>query len=394
MNLSRNISLVYLLSLLSRPWFWLGIWIFYYLSITNYAGIGLIETVLVLTFFLTEIPTGAVADLLGKKKTLLLAFTLQAACNFIMAFAPNLQTLMLSVLIGAIGGTFYSGTIEALTYDSLLQLKQKDRYEKVIAHMNTLNLIAPAFTSIIGGFLYVLQPSLPFIAAGLFHVIAFSVSLFLIEPEIDTEKFNLHNFISQTKKGFGQLFHAPHLKQQTLLLLSVAGIIVIAEEMLDSFLSFEFGFSEVQMGFLWSVIFLISAASSQLSPTIKSKLGLKLAFIITGIIISFTFIVSPILGLILGGTSLILRSSLSAIFTNLTSETINRHTLSKYRATTISTFNMLKNLPYVFTAFFLGSLADLYSAKLIAAVLGFTLLFLLTIQSLYAINKPAQATTD
>jgi len=67
--MKNNILIAYILAFAKNTWFWLGIWIFYYLRFTNYAGIGLIETVLTVTTTLSEIPTGAVADLLGKKKT-------------------------------------------------------------------------------------------------------------------------------------------------------------------------------------------------------------------------------------------------------------------------------------------------------------------------------------
>jgi MFS family permease len=83
----NNITIAYVLTFAKNTWFWLGIWIFYYLRFTNYAGIGLIETVLIVTTTLTEIPTGAVADLLGKKKTLVIAFLLEAVGAYMMAFA-------------------------------------------------------------------------------------------------------------------------------------------------------------------------------------------------------------------------------------------------------------------------------------------------------------------
>lgn len=44
---NRNIYLSYLLAFCKNSWFWLGIWVFYYLRFTNYAGIGLIETIMI-----------------------------------------------------------------------------------------------------------------------------------------------------------------------------------------------------------------------------------------------------------------------------------------------------------------------------------------------------------
>lgn len=70
----RNIILAYILSYLRQSCFWLGIWVYYYLRFTNYAGIGLIESIMILTMTVGEIPTGAIADLLGKKELYRLHF--------------------------------------------------------------------------------------------------------------------------------------------------------------------------------------------------------------------------------------------------------------------------------------------------------------------------------
>lgn len=82
------------------------------------------------------------------------------------------------------------------------------------------------------------------------------------------------------------------------------------------------------------------------------------------------------------GLSLIIRTSLQAMYINVSSVVVNENTESKYRATTISTLNLLNNIPYVLTAFFLGSLADHYSAVMLATFLGGFLLLLLIAQSL------------
>ena len=70
--MKRNIKLLKFILPLNQAWFWLGIWILYYLRFTNYTGIGLIEAVVITTGFIFEIPTGALADLIGKKKTIII----------------------------------------------------------------------------------------------------------------------------------------------------------------------------------------------------------------------------------------------------------------------------------------------------------------------------------
>lgn len=378
--MTRNIFLAYLLVFCKNSWFWLGIWVFYYLRFTNYAGIGLIETVLITTMTLTEIPTGAIADLFGKKKTLLLSFFLQATGALWMAMTPNFSGLAFSVFVMGVGGTLYSGTLEALVYDTLKQNERESAYDRVVSIMSSIQLIAPAICGALGGFLYVISPRLPFLANASFYIIGMIASLLLVEPIIDTVKFSWENYFNQTKQGIKQLTQTISIRNQTLLLLSIGVIGVIVDEMLYSFLGVEFGLKAESIGIVWAIIFLISAAAVQATPFIRKFLGNKKAVIITGGVIALTLIASPILGFTLGVVSILVSSTFLAILANLTSIVINKNTESKFRATTLSTFNMFKNIPYVLCAYFIGSLSDTISAKNTAFVLGFILFFFLIFQ--------------
>lgn len=381
--MNRNIKLAYLLAFAKNTWFWLGIWIFYYLSFTNYAGIGIIETVLIITITLTEIPTGAVADLFGKKKTIVLAFFLEAIGGLMMAFAPNFEVIVLSVFVMCVGGSFYSGTLEALVYDSLKEEGKTEKFDKVISNISSISLLAPAICSIIGGFIYSIDPRWPFILNALGYTFGLFAAFFLIEPHVDTIKFSFKNYLNQTRQGLKQLFKSTDIKLQTIFMLSIGFVVVISSEMVDSFLSFEFGYTDKQLGILWSVIFILSALASQFTPKINKLFGLKNSLILTGLIMVISYVVSPFVGLVIGGLSLIVRASLQGIFGNLSSIIINNNTESKDRATTLSTFNMVKNIPYVLSAYFIGSISDLFSAKTTSLYLGIVLLALIVIQTLH-----------
>jgi len=394
MSLKNNVTLAYALAFLNHSWFWLGVWVFYYLRFTTYAGIGLIETVLIVTMTLAEIPTGAVADLLGKKWSLIIAFFVQGLGNILMGVAPSFLWLMGSVFVASLGGTLYSGTIEALVYDSLLSDKDEARYDRVISNMRTLQLISPAVFGLVGGWLYSLSPGLPFVASGIAYLLACVLSFWLTEPQLDTEKFSLKVFFEQNKRGIQELTKTSGIKSQVLLLLSIATIAVIVEEMLDSFLGVEFGFSETQLAFLWSFIFIISALASQATPYFSRRFSPGVSLLLIGSLIGISLAISPWLGLAVGGFTLVVRSSLLAIFGNITSLTINTFTQSKYRATTLSTFNMLKNIPYLLAAAIIGYLSDLISARTTALVLGVLLLGLLTVRFLVKNTAEDSGVTD
>lgn len=361
---------------------------FYYLRFTNYAGIGLIETVLIITMTVMEIPTGAIADLLGKKVTLIFSYLLQAISGFIMAFAPNFVLLLLSVFVGGIGAVLYSGTMDAFVYDSLKQENKEEKFSKILGNITTFQYIMMAATGTVGGFMYLIEPRSPFFASGVFYLVGFILCFFLREPKIDTEKFSLTSFINQNKQGLKHLFGVEKIRKVTILLLIVGTVMVISDEMLNDVLAVEFGFKPNQLGIFISVVSLIAAGISQIAPKVIKYLDGVSGIVFLGILIAITYFISPWFGIFLGGASFLLRVLFQTIFNNMTSVIINKFTESKYRATTISSYNMIKNVPYVLSAFFLGSLMDAVTARVFALLLGSVMAVLLLVQ-FYRVRKLA-----
>lgn len=368
--MKRNIVIGYVISFLNNSWFWIGIWVLYYLKFTNYAGIGILESVMIVTMTFMEIPTGAVADIFGKKLTIFLAMALSGIGSLIMGFAPNFNVLVLSIVSMTIGGALYSGTMEALIYDSLKQLKKENNYSKVVKNISSLQLLAFSLSGIIGGFLYKINPGFPFILTGLAQLIGCLLAFLLKEPTVDSVKFSLKNYLRQTVMGFSQLFGRSNLRLDIFRILSIGIFIVICWEVLNDALAIGFGFSPEQLGIFAAILYLSTAVLSRLSDKFVKLFGGIKANLFIGVIIAVSLIVSPVVGIFFGGLTIFIRVIVSKIFSNITSEVINVNTKSKYRATTISTFNMLQNLPYVVMAFAIGSTIDRLSSQRFALWLG------------------------
>lgn len=363
----------------------MGIWVFYYLRFTNYAGIGIIETFLFIAATASEIPTGAIADLFGKKNTLVISFLLQTLGMSILALFPHLSWVIFGALIGGIGGSFYSGTLDALVYDSLKVTGKEKLFDKIISKITSISLISPAICGIIGGFLYVIKPNLPFFANALFYFLAIPLVLFFVEPNIKEKKtFSFQNFFQQMKYGFRELFKSSIIIEQTILLVITGSIAVICLQMLNDFLGVEFGFKPTQLAIVWAFLYVICAGVSYLTPILGKYISYKTLAISLGFIIAFSLIVSPFLGvatLILGGISIGIRAISQTIYENVSSVLVNENTQSQYRTTTLSTFNLLKNIPYMFSAYFLGTLADKISSIHVAFFLGIILLGFILLQT-------------
>ncbi len=202
----RNVRLAYILNALNFAWFWVGIWVLFYLRFTNYAGIGIIESVMIGTGIILEIPTGAIGDLLGKKKTLLISFVFGALGSFLAAMAHDFNSLLVGIIFFVVAGALESGTMEAFVYDSLKEKNLENKFDRIVANLSTMKLVAISAASIIGGMLYVVDPRFPMLACTVASIIGFFVTLFVTEPNVDTFKFSFKQFLRQNTRGLSQLF--------------------------------------------------------------------------------------------------------------------------------------------------------------------------------------------
>ncbi len=376
----RNVKLIYLLSFLFESWFWFGIWIFYYLRFTDYAGIGLAQAVMITTRTLTEIPTGALADLLGKKNIIIIAFFISTIGNGIIGFAPDFLYLVIGIIITTLSGSFYSGSHEALLYDSLYKNGKSNYFPKAITHVRSLKLIAHATAGVIGGFIYLYNPRLPFLLVSVFAFIGFVFSFLLYQPKI-VEKitFNLNNMIQQSKLGLKELFTAPVLKTYIGIYLVIGFFTVIMYEILDDSLAVAYNFKPNELAILWTVVSIIIALISQITPFFFKKFHSRRGVFIIGLTMVPLLLISPYVTFIIGGVVLTLRIICQVIYHNMKLITINKYVASKYRATAISSFVMLENIPYVFSAIFIGKLIDSLGAPHFAFYMGIVLFFFIAV---------------
>ena len=90
--------------------------------------IGLAEGIFHVVSLLGEVPSGMAADLLGRRRTLVVSGLLAAASSLTMANARHFVVICAAMGLSALSYNLMSGTREAILYDSLKQAGQEDRY--------------------------------------------------------------------------------------------------------------------------------------------------------------------------------------------------------------------------------------------------------------------------
>lgn len=111
-------------------------------------------------WFLFEVPSGAMADIVGRRNLLVLTGVIMILEMAVIAFVPlGSVTLLFSVfllnrILSGLGEAAASGADEALAYDSLASEGLEDQWPRVLEWVMRLQAIAFAIVPIIGSLVY------------------------------------------------------------------------------------------------------------------------------------------------------------------------------------------------------------------------------------------------
>ena len=356
-----NVRLLHVLAVLRGLRFGLAVYVLYSLRLTDYAGIGLVETVSIATAIAMEIPTGIAADRWGRKRCLVGSFLLEVTGYLLLAAAGGLGALVGALFVIQIGRALHSGTFEAMLWESLDEDDRSRSYVRVLGRANALGLIAFAAACLTGGFLYGVDPRLPYLAAAVAFTVAAGAALFLREPPRATTL--------GTNRPAAALALLAREWRLTLPLLLVGVFLVVSEELLDEVLVVEFGFPSQALGALFAAAYLGAALAAHACHRFERWLGRRTLLFGMAVASAITLAASPILGLLGGGLTFLLRHALRAAHDTVVAGRLVAAADPSMRATVLSTYNAVRSLPYVALAWPLGAAMDQATAR------GFALWF-------------------
>ena len=142
-----------------------------YVSFLMKNGLNLFETNLVnasyfLTMFICEIPTGAFADIFGRKKAFVTACALMCGSMVVYGLSHTFMGFVSAEIMAAIGCTFRSGAFQAWLVDNLKHHGYVGDYKRIFGRESLIKQIGGGFGAIAGSYLYSIDPALPWFAGG------------------------------------------------------------------------------------------------------------------------------------------------------------------------------------------------------------------------------------
>ncbi|MEE4165901.1 MAG: MFS transporter, partial [Desulfocapsaceae bacterium] len=129
----------------------------YGLTIEQFA---LLNTVWAITIVCSEVPSGALADLLGRKQLLVITSLLMVVEISVIAFVPISSitvvfwAFLLNRVLSGLAEAMASGADEAIAYDSLVESGNPEHWPKVLSLQMRLKALAGIISMTVGAMLY------------------------------------------------------------------------------------------------------------------------------------------------------------------------------------------------------------------------------------------------
>jgi len=151
-GLDRQLLLLRLYALLTYPFACVPFLYFYFVGQgLDLAGYGLVVGIYYVAMFVAEVPTGMIADRLGRKAMMVLGPFLLAAGFLVLVLWPGMAGFCCGEALLGIGHSVLSGPPAALLYDSLRAHGQETRYLQVESRVNAWRLLGTGGSFLAGG---------------------------------------------------------------------------------------------------------------------------------------------------------------------------------------------------------------------------------------------------
>lgn len=324
----------------------------------SFTEIMLLQSISAIAVVVFEVPTGAVADMIGRKESILLYSIFCGLSLFIYIWGKSFLVFAIAEITFSLGASLKSGADSAIIYDSLKLMKRENEYQRIEGRARSLGLYTMAIGSIVSGFVYEIHPYLPFIISGVFMLLTGVITLTFKEPPFkeNSHEVSIKEYLSQIASS-GK-FILSHEKLKAIVVFTMVFMIFYRA----GFWYFQPYMEAVNIpvryfGVIFFLFNLTAAFFSKRSYYIMEKTKPRtLTFMAALMILSF-FILGTV-KLEIGFLAILLQQAARGLYRPITTKYLNKHIPSDKRATVLSFQSLLTNLAIAVTFPLMGILKD------------------------------------
>ena len=365
------------------------IWLFYEENGLTITDLFVIQAIYSVTIALIEIPSGYLADVLGRKKSMVIGtfFGFLGILTYSLSF--GFDGFLLAALCLGIGQSFISGSDTALMYDSLVELNRSDDFIKLEGRTISMGNLAEAVAFMLGGLLAEISLRTPFYYQVGIALIGFIIALLLVEPNVH----RLKDGKSKPWKNIKKIIHYSIIENNILRAYILYSAVIGAATLTMAWFSQPY-FKALNVeifyfGLIGAGLNLAVAIPAFYAHEIEQRINTKILLSLILLLIVACYFAIAYINTLWGLLVLLLFYITRGIATPILRDYMNRQIPSNMRATVMSIRSFIIRILFASTSPILGYVADLYSLQYALYLSGTLFLFFGLVILIYLLNHKA-----
>lgn len=322
-----------------------------------------------------EVPSGYVADMLGRKNALLAGSVFHGIGFTWLCFAEGFAGLVVFEMLVGIGLSLLSGADLSLLYDSQDALAQSPSQKtKGIANMRFVKSCAEGVSALIGGVLIAFSFEVTVMANAVFAWMPLAFALLLTEAPFTKMDGNAH--LGNLKRVVGHLFFDDRLLRMICLSITLFGLMTFyVVWMLQPYWA-EQGVPLTAFGILWAAQSFLFAGATRICIPFERRFGARPVLVVMALLPAVGYFgmaaTGGVLGILLSFTFFLSRGFNQVILT----DALNKRVPSSFRATANSMTSFMFRGIYIVTGPVVGFLIGAVGMQVTLVILGLVALAL------------------
>lgn len=370
-DIGSNISKMYWLRFFTSFWLIVPVLIpFYEANGLSASQVFIIQSVFNLAMVFFDVPTGYISDIIGRRRTIIIASFAMPAGLAIYAFSHSFWAFAIAEIVLAFGWGLRSGTDSAIVYETLLEVKRKDEFRMLEGRAAFFERLGDATAAILGGIIAMISLRMPFYINIFTGMALIPIAYILIEPKRD--HVVKHHHLQQILKAVK--YAVSHPKVGPLMLyFSIIFAVSITSVWSYYFYYKSLGLSVGWFGVIHASFGLLSGLGSMQAHKIEEKIGRKTTLYIM-LIIGVNLVLLGMVKSIFMIPVILINGFLLGLSWPLLNDYINKLVKSDIRATVLSTASMGKGLLFSVFAPAFGFVTDKFSLNCAFLSIGYVYL--------------------
>lgn len=347
--------------------------------------IGMLEGIFHITGLISEVPSGIFADLVGRKRSIVIGRILSLVSCLMTLLSNNFLGFSIGFILSALSYNLNSGSEEALVYDSLKELGKEDEFIKINGRRSLLIEAGQGLASFIGWAISEISFALSYVVSAIVSLLSTIVALLFKEIDvnkldnlnkhkeiaIESEKITLKSHI----KGAYEIVKEDKVIINILIFFSCiytfsATMYFYGQDYLATL-----GYSKLNMSFIFLAYGVVSAVSAMFSDKMYKAFKDR-GILITTLLLGLFITLAAFAGKISFVVVLCITGGLTSILQPISSNMLNERIESSKRATLISLESMCYSFMMIILFPVIGLVGDNLSLKV-----GFLIIGIVTIIS-------------